>query len=54
MSQLFHHSANAIARFTLFGAVFVVAAIGWVGMELDRSAWETRGSSSITARTFQP
>jgi hypothetical protein len=42
MSQLFHHGANAIARFTIFGAVFVVAFLGWVGFELNSSAWVTR------------
>jgi hypothetical protein len=50
MSQLFHHSANAIARFTLFGAVFVVAFLGWVGFELSSSAWVTR----ITQQRQQP
>jgi hypothetical protein len=50
MSQLFHHSANAIARFTLFGAVFVLAFVGWVGMQLDSSAWVTR----ITQQRQQP
>jgi hypothetical protein len=42
MSQLFHHGANAIARFTIFGADFVVAFLGWVGFELNSSAWVTR------------
>ena len=42
MSQLFHHSANAIARFMLFGAVFMVAFLAWVGVQLDSSAWATR------------
>jgi hypothetical protein len=50
MSQLFHHSANAIARFTIFGAVFVVAFLGWVGFELNSSAWVTR----ITQQRQQP
>jgi hypothetical protein len=50
MSQLFHHSANAIARFTIFGAVFVVAFLGWVGFELNGSAWVTR----ITQQRQQP
>jgi hypothetical protein len=42
MSQLFHHSANAIARFTIFGAVFVVAGLGWALFEVSGSAWVTR------------
>jgi hypothetical protein len=50
MSQLFHHSANAIARFTLFGVVFIVAFLGWVVFQLDSSAWVTR----ITQQRRQP
>ncbi|HTX53173.1 MAG TPA: cytochrome c3 family protein [Candidatus Baltobacteraceae bacterium] len=29
MTQLFHRSTNTLARVTLFGAVFLVAGIGW-------------------------
>jgi hypothetical protein len=39
--QIFHRSTNAIARASIFGAVFVVAAIGWVLMELQRSPYIT-------------
>ncbi len=42
MSQLFHRSANAIARFTIFGAVFVIGFLGWVGYELSGSSWINR------------
>jgi hypothetical protein len=42
MSQIFHHSSNAFARITVFGAVFILAAVGWVGMQLDRSYYATR------------
>jgi len=30
MSQIFHRSTNTLSRATIFGAVFVVAALGWV------------------------
>ncbi len=42
MSQIFHRSANTLARVTLFGAVFIVGFLGWVGLQFDRGGWETR------------
>jgi hypothetical protein len=42
MSQIFHHSANTFARITMFGGVFLVGFLGWVGFELNRSSYETR------------
>ena len=33
MSQIFHRSTNTLSRATIFGAVFVVAALGWMAME---------------------
>lgn len=44
MSQIFHHSSNAIARITIFGAVFFLAFIGWAGYQLDASHYATRQS----------
>jgi hypothetical protein len=41
MSQLFHHSANALARSTLYGGVFVVGFLAWVGYQLDNSQYST-------------
>ncbi len=41
MSQIFHRSTNTIARVSLFGAVFFVAALGWMFAKLDRSAYNT-------------
>ncbi|MDH3745629.1 MAG: cytochrome c family protein [Acidobacteriota bacterium] len=41
MSQIFHRSTNVIARVSLFGAVFFIAALGWVFAKLDRSAYNT-------------
>jgi hypothetical protein len=41
MSQIFHRSTNTLSRATIFGAVFVVAALGWVAMEVQRSPYVT-------------
>src|SRR5579862_6921705 len=41
MSQIFHRSTNTLSRATIFGAVFVVAALGWV-------AYAVQGSPYIT------
>jgi cytochrome c7-like protein len=40
-SQIFHPSTNTIAKVTIFGAVFFVAAIVVVGWYLVRSQWVT-------------
>ncbi len=42
MSQIFKPSTNTLARVSLFGAIFFVAASLWVIAELNRSAWATR------------
>ncbi len=42
MSQIFHHRSNALARITLFGAVFILAFVGWVVAQLNTSAYMTR------------
>src|ERR1700678_1356503 len=39
MSQIFHRSANTLSRATIFGAVFVLAALGWMAMEIQRSPY---------------
>jgi Cytochrome c7 and related cytochrome c len=39
--QIFHRSTNALSRATIFGAVFIVAGLGWVLMELQRSPYIT-------------
>ena len=41
MPQIFHRSTNTLSRATIFGAVFVVAALGWVAMEVQRSPYVT-------------
>src|ERR1700723_3481704 len=37
MSQIFHRSTNTLSRATIFGAVFLVAALGWVARETQLS-----------------
>src|SRR5918998_6479108 len=41
MPQIFHHSTNALAKITIYGAVFVIVALLWVAVELNRSSWNT-------------
>ena len=44
MAQIFHHSTNTFSRLTIFGAVFVLAFLSWMFVELDRSSYATRQS----------
>ena len=39
MPQLFARSANAFARFTLFGSIFLIGGIGSVATEINRSGY---------------
>ena len=41
MSQIFHRSTNTLSRATIFGTVFVLAALSWVAMEVQRSPYVT-------------
>src|SRR3984885_10403776 len=41
MPQIFYRSTNTLSRATIFGAVFVVAALGWMAMEIQRSPYIT-------------
>jgi hypothetical protein len=42
MAQLFPPSANALARGSIYGAVFIIAAITWAGNEWIRSSYVTQ------------
>lgn len=37
MSQIFHRSTNALARFTIFGAIFFLAGLTWIWWSLNRT-----------------
>jgi hypothetical protein len=39
MAQVFHRSTTAISRFTIFGALFFVAFLLWVGEMIQRSPY---------------
>ena len=39
--QIFHRSTNTISRATIYGAVFIVAALLWAVLELQRSPYIT-------------
>ncbi len=39
--QIFHRSTNTISRATIFGAIFVVAALFWAAAEIQRSPYVT-------------
>jgi Zn ribbon nucleic-acid-binding protein len=41
MSQIFHRSANTISRVSIFGTVFIVAALLTVSAMVNRSPWVT-------------
>jgi hypothetical protein len=41
MPQIFHRSANTIARVSIFGALFFVAALLGLLYQIDRSPWVT-------------
>ncbi len=47
MSQLFPRSANAVARFTLFGLLLVVGFLGWTIVTLMRSDLVTAANSNV-------
>src|ERR1051326_5586779 len=42
MAQIFPRYANTLARFTIFGAAFVVAGGGWIVWQMYRSPWMTQ------------
>ena len=41
MPQIFHRSTNTLSRATIFGAVFIVAALIWVGYAVQGSPFVT-------------
>ena len=53
--QIFHRSTNTISRATIYGAVFVVAALFWAAAEIQRSPYVTyAGVRTAAACALQP
>src|SRR5262249_52954618 len=42
MPQIFHRSFNTISRVSIFGAAFILAALGWVMWVVARSPYATQ------------
>jgi hypothetical protein len=42
MAQIFHPSTNTISRVSIFGAVFILAALLWAVAEIQRSSYITQ------------
>lgn len=42
MAQIFHPSTNTISRVSIFGAVFILAALLWAVAEIQRSSYVTQ------------
>jgi cytochrome c7-like protein/class III cytochrome C family protein len=41
MAQIFHPSMNTVAKATIFGAVFLLGGLGWVGYSVEKSPYNT-------------
>jgi hypothetical protein len=46
MSQIFHHSTNTLSRVSIFGAVFIVAGVVWLTLQVNRSSYVTRAQEA--------
>ena len=55
MPQIFHRSFNTISRVTIFGAVFIVAGLGWALAVFVRSSYATNIDITLasTAGSFR-
>lgn len=42
MSQIFHRSTNTIARVSIFGALFILAALTWMSYGINSSSYVTQ------------
>ena len=47
MPQIFHRSFNVISRVSIFGAVFFLAALGWIGAKTVRAPSSTGAFNAI-------
>jgi hypothetical protein len=44
MPQIFHPSTNTLSRLSIFGAVFILAVLAWVLMQINRSGYVTQAN----------
>lgn len=44
MAQIFHRSTNTLSKLSIFGAVFIIAALLWLSAAISRSPWVTQAS----------
>ncbi len=42
MAQVFHPSTNTFSKVTIFGAVFILAAVAWIFASIERSPYVTQ------------
>jgi len=47
MPQIFHRSFNTVSKVTIFGAVFLLAALAWVMRTLARSSYVTGAHTAL-------
>ena len=52
MPQIFHRSTNTISKVSIFGAVFIVALLGWVMSVFARSAYVTNVGITLALDDF--
>ncbi len=42
MAQIFHRSTNTLSRLSIFGSLFILAALAWILAEINRSSYATQ------------
>ena len=47
MAQIFHPSTNTVSKATIFGAVFIIAALVWIGGIYVRSSYATQVNVAV-------
>jgi hypothetical protein len=52
MSQIFHPSLNTFSKLSIFGAVFIIAALLWLSAAISRSSWVT-GADTFQEQPIQ-
>jgi hypothetical protein len=53
LSQIFHRSTNTLSRLSIYGFVFIVAALTWTAAEVQRSGYvTTQGEAKVQTPPF--